>query len=106
MTEYYFPKKLAQAEFYLWCKSHGIKARELTQGNSDDLALLMQFKEEFITELNRSDRGTFDGIWGMVKQGYLLKSKHLAKLEFMASKVLERREKQLTAKAKIKSLRS
>lgn len=74
-----------EQEQYLgyWLKKKGLRREHLlTHPYFDDIILLSRFRESNHRLLDKSERATFNALWGIVVvQKYRLKQKHLKRLE-------------------------
>lgn len=91
-----------------WCRSIGIRNKDLTNHPSiDDVILLVNFRNEFWQDLTKIEQATWSGFWSIIyHRHYTLKATHLVKLELMAQSALFTRQKQQQRQGKIRALRA
>ena len=107
MTE--FPLTNSELTYYtnLWCRSVGIKSRDLTKHPQiDDVIILVKFHQEFWFDLDKTQRGVWAALWSWVyHKQFSLKAKHLNKLANITASVIGRRSKAEKTRQHIKALR-
>ncbi len=101
-------KKELQHFTNMWCQTNGIKQRDLTNHpNIDDVILLVNFRNEFWSDLTKIEQATWSGFWSIIyHRQFSLKAKHLAKLESIAQSAIFTRQRHQQRQGKIKALRA
>lgn len=91
-----------------WCRSIGIKNRDLHSHKTiDDAILLIRFHQANWSFMDKKERGVWAALWSYVYHKECgLKEKHLIKLENICNSVIFRQQKQAERLATIKALRS
>jgi hypothetical protein len=91
-----------------WCRSIGIKFRDLDNHSAiDDVILLINFRNTFWSNLNRSEQGMWAALWNRVyHKQYYLKKKQLDQLEIMANSAQFEQAKQAQRLQQIQALRA
>ena len=96
----------------LWCRQKGIHASDLEKHpQADDVVLLIKWREEMWTKLDKSEQGFFAALWSYAYTNKCsLKQKHLTKLEKITIQATNKHLKNMIIKAqqkqKIRQLRS
>lgn len=94
-----------------WCRSKGISTKDLeSHPQIEDVMLLLKFREGMWSKLNRSEQAHWGAYWNWCyHRKFLLKKKHLKKLELITEEATQRHLikiiKQSKARQRIHELR-
>lgn len=90
-----------------WCRSIGIKSRDLDNHPSiDDAILLINFRDTLWTDLTKHEQGVWAAMWNRVyHKQYTLKGKHFRQLEEIAGHCNTRQQQRQQQINQIKQLR-
>lgn len=91
----------------LWCKSIGIKSRDLDNHPSiDDAIFLIQFRQTNWSYMTKSEQAVWGSYWAWVYHKQInIKQAWLTKLAHITESVIIRRNKDEENRQKIKALR-
>jgi hypothetical protein len=89
-----------------WCRSIGIKSRDLEKHPQiDDAILLIRFHQECWFDLNRQERGVWAAYWSYVyHKQFPLKKKHINKLASITEQVISRQQNKSLLRQRIKQI--
>ena len=92
----------------LWCRSIGIKSRDLdTHKSIDDAILLIQFHRANWQDLDSRERGVWAALWSYVYHRECgLKQKHLNQLETICKSVIFKQTKAAQRRSTIQAMRA
>jgi hypothetical protein len=91
----------------MWCRSIGIKSIDLeTHKSIDDVVLLVNFRQEFWSDMDSSQRGIWAALWSWSYHKSLeLRPKHINQLTSITNSVIFKRQKQAQRLGTIRQMR-
>jgi len=91
-----------------WCRQRGITPEDLeAHPQADDVVLLIQFREEFWSDMDKSEQGYWSAYWNRVYHKHFpLKAPFYRQLEIITQSVIFKRHKQAQRRATIQAIRA
>jgi hypothetical protein len=92
----------------VWCRSIGIKSKDLTEHPSiDDCIIMINIRNEFWNDMDGIEQRSWAGLWSSIyHKGRSLNKSRIDKLEKIINSALFKRQKQAQRLATIKAFRN